>query len=349
MPTTALGLLIFIVLLAPGLTYSSYRKRHTPVEKPTTLRELGGIALPSVLCDLGAVAVFAVVHLAYPGATPDIGALIAGPRGYAQQHYAALFWWGVGLLALACVLALLAAVLIGSALWNRAVDRRPLSWLTPRGGVTQESAWWGLFTNEPDIRVYAGCTLDDGSYLGGYVLSYSPNSEETADRELVLAGTITFRGAESDAEPIDLDVGAVAISARRLQYLTVSYLETPPEPEPAGPAPRWRRAAALVRVARWPAVVGLGVVTLLPLPWPLRLAALCGCVAIAAGAGGHRSDRASDAAAPDREVTAADTDVQTDADADIQTADPHTADVQIADTRGLAGGRSPDGAAPAGD
>ena len=41
MPTTAVGLLIFIVLLAPGLTWVGYRSASRPVTKPTALRELG--------------------------------------------------------------------------------------------------------------------------------------------------------------------------------------------------------------------------------------------------------------------------------------------------------------------
>jgi hypothetical protein len=69
--------------------------------------------------------------------------------------------------------------------------------------------------------------LDDGSYLGGWVLTYSPDSDETADRELTLSGPVTYR-SPTGQEAMDLGVSAVAVSARRIQYLTVSYLE--PEP-----------------------------------------------------------------------------------------------------------------------
>lgn len=65
--------------------------------------------------------------------------------------------------------------------------------------------------------------LEDGTYLGGWVNSYSPDSDETADPELTLAGPITFRGSEDD-EPSDLGVSAVSISARRPSYLTVTYV-----------------------------------------------------------------------------------------------------------------------------
>lgn len=92
-----------------------------------------------------------------------------------------------------------------------------------------------------------GVTLEDGTYLGGYVLSYSPDSKETADRELTLSGPINFRAPDSndDGEGTRLEVGAIAISARRINYLTVSYItredsspdgSRPPDPAPE-PAP----------------------------------------------------------------------------------------------------------------
>jgi hypothetical protein len=86
-----------------------------------------------------------------------------------------------------------------------------------------------LFNQYPDKQVYVGAQLDDGTYLAGWVLSYSPNSDETADRELTLSGPISFRSPTADVVS-ELDVGAIALSARRIQYLTVSYLD------PATPA-----------------------------------------------------------------------------------------------------------------
>lgn len=224
MPNTALGLLIFIVLLAPGLTYSAYRAASRPVEKPSALRELGGIALRSVVCDLLTLALFGLVHAVRPRWTPDVGALVRDPAQYAQREYDALFWWGIATLAVAVGLALIGAIVAGSEWWARAVVRRPLAWLTPQGGVTTESAWWGLFNADPDSRVYVGCTLDDGTYLAGWLLSFSPNSDETENRELVLVGPIAFRAPDAIDETT-LQVGAVTVSARRLQYLTVSYIQ----------------------------------------------------------------------------------------------------------------------------
>ena len=292
MPNTALGLLIFIVLLAPGLTYNAYRAASTPVDKSTALRELGSIALRSVACDLVALALFGLLHQLRPAWTPNVGALIRRPGSYARQEYDTLFWWGVGLLAFACLLALLAAQIAASDWWARATGSQALSWLTPRGGVTTESAWWFLFREVPGTRVYAGCTLDDGTYLGGYILSYSPDSDETENRELVLTGPVAFRGPKAEDE-IALEVGAVTVSARRLQYLTVSYL-----PAAALDAVGDHTRRSGTPVGLWLLVAALAGLSLTLPWWPMRLAALAASLGLAIGPTRRAARRNQPVAAP---------------------------------------------------
>ncbi|MFL6161057.1 MAG: DUF6338 family protein [Jatrophihabitantaceae bacterium] len=231
MPTTAVGLILFVALLAPGLSFSAYRAVNVPVQKPSPLRELGGIALRSTIWDVVVLGVFGLLRVAFPSHTPDVGRLARDPSTYLQVDLAYLFWWGAAVLAAACAAAVGAARLAGSAPARRLAERAPFSWFTPRGGVSVEPAWWILFNQYPDTQVYAGAMLDDGSYLGGWILSFSPDSDETADRELTLSGPISYRSPTAD-DAVDLGVGAVAVSARRIQYLTVSYVDRAAAAEP---------------------------------------------------------------------------------------------------------------------
>lgn len=215
MPSTAVGLLFFVVLLAPGLTYSGYRAASLPVEKPSALRELAGIVMRSVVWDAVALGLFGLFRLWQPHHTPDVGALARHPGVYARNHPAYLVWWIVAVLAVACVLGLVGARVAS-------LDRFP-DLLKPKGGVSADSAWWTLFHQNPGNKIYVGVVLEDDTYLAGALLSYSPDSDETADRELTLVGPIKFRPSGGESE-VDLDVGAVAVSARRIRYMTVSYL-----------------------------------------------------------------------------------------------------------------------------
>jgi hypothetical protein len=82
-----------------------------------------------------------------------------------------------------------------------------------------------MFNDVPtaDQRVYVGCELEDGVYVAGDLYSYSEEVEETADRELILTGELTERAPDGKINALT-DVSAVAVSARRIKYMRVSYI-----------------------------------------------------------------------------------------------------------------------------
>jgi len=225
-PTTLVGLVLFVVLLAPGLTFVVRRAVTQPVQKLSVLRETAGLVLRSLVCDALTLLLFGGIRAVAPKSTPDAGALVEPDSLYLRQHYYYVLLWAGGLLLMACVMALTAARLQTTAAVGRITGSRPVRWLVPEASVTTEPAWWVLFNAQPASRCYVGCTLDDGTYLAGFLYTYSPDSDETADRELTLTGPIEYRVAGS-ASAVELSVGAIAISARKIQYLTVSYLPVP--------------------------------------------------------------------------------------------------------------------------
>jgi len=89
-PTSLLGLLLFVVLLAPGFAYTLCRERLTAHRPVSAFRETVALVFVGVLCDAVALGVFAVLRVLGPGWTPDVGALLRDPQGYALRHYAEL-------------------------------------------------------------------------------------------------------------------------------------------------------------------------------------------------------------------------------------------------------------------
>jgi len=102
--------------------------------------------------------------------------------------------------------------------------------------VAFRSAWWRLFEEHPHEghRIYVGCTLDGGSYVAGWLFSHAIDYEETADRDLILSAPVLFRPAGAgDEEAAELaNVGAVVVSARRIEHLFVSYIPAPVQQAP---------------------------------------------------------------------------------------------------------------------
>ncbi len=211
MPSSFTGLVLFVLLLAPGFTFAAQRERRRPRRRRSAFGETVLLGLTSFLCDAAALLVFAALRVTIPDHTPDVGRLVRDGRTYFDAHYASVAWWALGLLTLACA--------FGFVLGRWPPRFAPIF----ADDITFTSAWWDLFEQYPDSTVYVGCELNDGSYLGGELFTYNSDEDETGDRELALSSPITYRAAGDD--PVELeDVGAVSVSARQIKFLTVSYL-----------------------------------------------------------------------------------------------------------------------------
>jgi Family of unknown function (DUF6338) len=228
MPTTLVGLVLFIALLAPGLTYISLRRPHRPIERVSALRETSAIATRSLVCDGLALAAFGLLRASFPHATPDVGQLVRHRDVYLKEHYLSVGMWASGLLLGACFLGLLGSRVASTARIKTISRSATFRKIWPLGRVRTEPAWWVMFEGEEvpaGTRIHVGCQIDDGSYLAGYLYSFSPDSDETEDRELTLTGDISFRPPGATSQPQPLGVGGVIVSARHISYLTVSYVE----------------------------------------------------------------------------------------------------------------------------
>jgi hypothetical protein len=210
-PNTVLGLLMFVVLLVPGFAYTLRGERHRSSQDQSAFRETASVVVASVLADAVALGLFAALHAVAPKWTPDVDALVDRTSAYAHQHYGQLVAWGMGLLLVAVALALLAA---GFRPRRREHDSRV-------------SAWTLTFTERPGARIHIGCLLDDGSYLTGKLHTFSRSASDGPDRELTLSGPIGYRGASGKPFVTLPDVHVAVVSARRLQLLTVTYVENP--------------------------------------------------------------------------------------------------------------------------
>lgn len=230
MPTSLVGLLLFVVLLAPGFCYLLRREREAPVRTVSGFRETVTLVLTSLGCNLAVAVAFGLIRGLLPRHTPDVGSLVRAPDPFVRAHYDELAWWALGLLVAACLLAVAMASADLTAMVGRGLRRVPVArrLAPPTRGVRFQSAWWRAFQDpsHQGHRVYLGCALDDGSYVAGWLFSHAIDHDETADRDLILSAPVCFRpaGAE-DGDAAELrNVDAVVLSARRIVELFVTYV-----------------------------------------------------------------------------------------------------------------------------
>lgn len=227
MPTNLLSLVFFIFLLAPGLIALTWRS-FRPQPSTTVLTELAGFVFRSLIYNGLALAVFLPIRVLWPCHTPDVGELFRSPNQYLREHYGLVLTWFGGLLALACVFAYVGARLLAKAIEGSGWSSSVLQKLIPGTALAMLPAWWELFLAMPTKLCYVACVLDDGTYLAGPLHSFNPIAAETEDRDLTLANPVQYRAPGSrEASRLGgaAGVAAVCISARRIQYFSVSFLD----------------------------------------------------------------------------------------------------------------------------
>lgn len=214
-PSTFVGLLVFVILLIPGFVFVRRSERTGPERQLSPLRETVAIIFVSVICDVIVVTAVMVVWELIPSGSIDVAQLLSTPNTYVRDHYMLLWVWILAALVTASLLALLTAGPLARLARRHTGDRSHEPFL---------SAWARLFTVHPECRVFLGCQMVDGSYIAGWLHTYSRAAVDSPDRELTLRGPLQYRPA-GEIETTELTgVGTVSVSARQLAMLFVSYV-----------------------------------------------------------------------------------------------------------------------------
>lgn len=212
MPTTFVGLLIFVAFLTPGFLYTSVRRRLAPQSERSALSETTSVVTISLATNAVVVGVFGLVRWIAPSDTPDVGALLEDRASYWRDHLAYVTAWSGALLVASCVLAVVAARWEGP---RKAVDRV----LVPT--IIDESAWSRVFSAPEGCYVFAHVEMLDGGAVSGRVVWFNTEVRETVDRDVVLGPPLSIRGTWFEHE---LGAERVIISARVIQRIDVSYV-----------------------------------------------------------------------------------------------------------------------------
>ncbi|MFE7532888.1 DUF6338 family protein [Streptomyces rhizosphaericola] len=248
MPTNVAGFVMLVVLALPGYVYHQALDRHVPKRVHTSFMELVSILFASVVVDAVTLALLTTGSRLGLWYSPAFRTLYRDPHSYVADNFTAVSLWSAAALTLACLIG----YGVGAGRWRDllpdAVRNRVRA--RTRRLEPQHSAWWLLFREHPDTDVYVGCVLDDGSYLAGQLHSYSRVPTEHGDRELTLRGDISYRPPGDDVTVVLPEVNAATVSARRITFLTVSYVPRAEEqPEaPTTNAPITHPPAASVTV-----------------------------------------------------------------------------------------------------
>jgi hypothetical protein len=226
-PSTLGGLLLFVVIITPGFIYQVQRRRHVSARQTSVFIETSGVVLVSVLTNLIAIGVFAVLRWRLPTHTPNVGRLFHYGWEYVRLRPGYLLLWLMLLMGISCIAAIALAAFRIPTVFGKL------------GPVIQDiSAWYHTFDEDSQIpegtTPFVGVELNDGAYITGYVAWFSTEPEENPDRDIVLGGPMTMR--TKGGTPQEVLFPRLILSAKDIQRIWVSYQPAPETTAPAVPA-----------------------------------------------------------------------------------------------------------------
>lgn len=220
-PATWLGVLLFVLFIAPGLLFDLLTERRRTGASESTFREISRVVLASIaFSGAGLAILLALRQLFMPGWLIDPDTFVRDGARYASGNYQVISLT----LVLGVSIALALAIISHFAL--------------ARGGgarIRKRSAWTRVFKDDRPKNTfpYARIRLDDGSIYSGRVQDFTADLE-LDDRELVLRPPF-LRAKIGDGALTALPdyVERVVISGSKVQALSVIYWpEQQPESAP---------------------------------------------------------------------------------------------------------------------
>jgi hypothetical protein len=213
-PTTWLGVVFFLVLIAPGLLFDMLAARRRAAPPESAFREAGRIVLASLWFDAFAFIVLVAVQQFAPGLLPDPAEMLRGGTGFVADNFNQVLGAILGFTLLAV-----------GAVWVVHVVL-----VVRQGAPTRsESEWTRLFHGvRPEGTLpYARVRLSTGAVYSGLVHSYTAD-HALADREIMLAPPIRVQKPDQE-HPQDLpdEFARVWIPVQQIVSITVSYHDDP--------------------------------------------------------------------------------------------------------------------------
>lgn len=232
MPTSWGGVLLFLLLIAPGLLFDLLADRRRAQVKETALREAGRITLASLV--FGAVGFLAVCVLAsgFPRVFVWPFSALEADEPVAQY----------GTFRLAITLGVQTVVALGAAWgYNQWLSRRRRSPLRAGWRQVLTKAWWRSGERPGRIRAvsswklvlgdnvpkgqyaHARVRLKSGTVWTGRVGPFSTDLE-TSGRELVLQKPLSVGAPEKPQKPVPASWHLVLLAGDDIDSITVKYV-----------------------------------------------------------------------------------------------------------------------------
>lgn len=212
MPTDPFATVVYILLLFPGIVYTTRAERRKSTGTISVFRETASVVVASSVT-LFITWVAVVLTTWIPGVANWFSVFIKDPeliRSEKPVIYSAVLF---GILVVSSTLAFVAStprvLEITSSMMRRDGNIR-----------IGDSAWDVAFESPIGVTVIVSVQFKNGDWLQAPLSHYNPSPDENDYRSLVLAGPILFRGSQSEHAALFDQEQSIVISASEIRYLS---------------------------------------------------------------------------------------------------------------------------------
>lgn len=222
MPTSFTAVLIYALLLVPGMAYVREFERKHPTGKQSAFRETSAVVIVSLIMVCAATFLILMVSLTKESIAKSVDRALFDLAGFAtQQPRIALFY-----LLLYLISATLLAILAARNGWWSILER---NW--SGDGEFVPEAGWGLAlnrtpNNEPlssEITKILSLQTKSGIVIRGQVSSFTPSVDENLERSIVLLAPIYKKEKNGKMTPM-IHADKLVIHASEIEFFGIRFI-----------------------------------------------------------------------------------------------------------------------------
>ncbi|MGQ0842264.1 DUF6338 family protein [Actinokineospora sp.] len=251
-PVSILGVVVFLLFVAPGSCLELLRGRKALPREESTFVHISRILLSGTFISAATVALLALASLVNPSGVLDLQKLLTQGAAYVSAHLG-LVGWTVGVQV---VLSSLLATVVSDLRNGRSATQ-----------ILQADVWHGLgeLALQPGQQAFVSVHLKSGRDVIGYYVGASTELEP-AKRELILGAPLSVRAAEQ-AQTVALGPAweRMAISGAEIESVAFCHVSETAPSDPTWWAIKWawvQRNYLRWEIAIAAIVVVLGIVVL---------------------------------------------------------------------------------------
>jgi hypothetical protein len=213
-PSSWTSLLLFALLVAPGLLFDLLATRRRTGASESTFREISRVVLASTVFSSLGIAGVGLLTLWKPDWMPDPRLVLLESSSYVVDNI------GRTLVAVATQLTVSLAAALAAHLFLASRSDAALR---------SVSAWTRVFRDDAPrgCSIYLRLSLNTGVIVLGR-LAHSTASLEWDDREIVLSPPLYSRAAGGALQPVPSGWQRIIIPSSSIQAISVAYQQEPP-------------------------------------------------------------------------------------------------------------------------